>query len=332
MKRPLLAIALCLLPAVASAESATVGRTLREIVLPGFADLAHSTQALADSAKDDCRADTPALRADFNAVFDAWLGVETYRAGPLEEAGNGLAIAFWPDTKGAMPRALSALLAGAEVPQGEAFAETSIAARGLFAMEAMLYDPAFNGYGVADPGCQLVQAIARDLALTADRVNRRWIEEFGPLMLTAGAQGNTRFLAPDEVIQQLYTAALAELEFIAEVRIGRPLGDSRPRPNRAEARASGRSLRNVTLSVEAVAKLARSLAGVEHSDMTPALDYLVFAAKQIKDPVFADVETSSGHFRLQELQSAVQAARSAVEADLGVRLGVAQGFNAMDGD
>jgi uncharacterized protein len=332
MNRLLLAAALCFLPLAASAESATVGRTLREVILPGFAELARSTRVLDATAQADCRADNPDLRADFNTAFDAWIAVETYRAGPLEEAGNGLAIAFWPDTKGAMPRALNALLAAPEIPQGKAFAETSVAARGLFAMEAMLYGPAFNGYGSGDPGCQLVRAIAKDLAETADRVNRLWIDDFGPLMLTAGGQGNTRFLSPDEVIQQLYTATLAELEFIAEVRIGRPLGDNRPRPNRAEARASGRSLRNVALSVEAVAKLARSLAGVANSDMSDPLDYMSFAAKQIRDPVFADVDTPSGHFRLQELQSAVQGARSAVEADLGVRLGVSEGFNAMDGD
>lgn len=332
MKHLLLAATLCLSPVVAAAESATVGQVLRQIILPGFAELARSTKTLADSAKADCRAENPALRADFNTAFDAWLAVETYRAGPLEEAGNGLAIAFWPDTKGAMPRALNALLAEPAIPQGEAFAETSVAARGLFALEAMLYDPAFNGYAAGDNGCQLVQAITTDLAQTAERVNQSWIKDFGPLMLTAGGQGNTRFLSPDEVIQLLYTATLTELEFIAEVRIGRPLGDTRPRPNRAEARASGRSLRNVVLSAEAAAKLAQVLAGVSESDMTPALSYIGFAAKQIKDPVFADVETSSEHFRLQELQSAVQGARAAVMADLSVRLGVGQGFNALDGD
>jgi uncharacterized protein len=332
MNRLMLTAWLCLAPLVAVAESATVGRTLHEVILPGFAELALSTQAMADTAQSDCRADNPKLRSDFNTAFDAWLAVETYRAGPLEEAGNGLAIAFWPDTKGARPRALNALLAAPTIPQGEAFSETSVAARGLFAMETMLYDSVFNGYDAGDPGCQLVQAIATDLAQTANRVNRSWIDDFGPLMLSAGEQGNTRFLSPDEVIQQLYTASLTELEFIAEVRIGRPLGDSRPRPNRAEARASGRSLRNVTLSVEAAAKLARSLAGVNESDMTSALDYVDFAAKQIRDPAFADLETPSANFRLQELQSSVLRARAAVMADLSVRLGVGEGFNALDGD
>lgn len=331
MKR-LFALCLCLLPGFARADSDPVTRALNGVILPAFAQLARSTATLSDAARTDCRADSPGLQAAYNAAFDAWLGVEPYRAGPLEDEARGLAIAFWPDLKGATPRTLKALLAQPAIPQGAAFADTSVAGRGLFALEAMIYDPAFNRYGPGDPACQLVQAIAADLAQTAGSANQQWITSFGPLMLTAGAPGNTRFLSPDEVIQELFTATLTELEFIADTRIARPLGDDRARPNRAEARLSGRSLRNVTLSVDAAARLATALAGTTDSDMTARLDYVGYAAGQIRDPVFADADTTSGHFRLAELQNAVRAARDAVQADLGARLGVAQGFNALDGD
>ncbi len=334
-----LILALCLLPSLlpsllpglALAESATVARVLDGAILPGFAQLQRSTQALSDAAQADCRATSPALQSAYNAAFDAWIAVETYRAGPLEAKGQGLAMAFWPDLKGATPKALTALLA-APIPQGAAFAENSIAARGLFALEAMIYDPAFNHYGLDDPGCRLTQTIAADLAQTALAVTAQWQDEFAPLMRTAGGQGNTRFLSPDEAIQQLFTAALTELEYISEVRLGRPLGDDRPRPNRAEARLSGRSLRNVELSVAAVTRLSKALAGVEQSEMIDRLAYVDFAAAKIKDPAFADVVTPSGRFRLRELQNALRGAREAVLADLGVRLGIGAGFNALDGD
>ncbi|MGV8952023.1 MAG: imelysin family protein, partial [Cypionkella sp.] len=282
-----LILALCLLPAIAHAESATVARVLDDVILPGFAELEHSTQALSDAAKSDCRASSPALQDAYNTAFDAWVAVETYRAGPLETNGQGLAIAFWPDVKAATPKTLRTVLAG-PIPQGSDFAETSVAVRGLFALEAMLFDPAFNSYGSDDPGCVLTQAIAADLAQTSAAVNSQWQTEFSPLMRTAGAQGNSRFLAPDEVIQQLFTAALTELEYISDVRIGRVLDKDRPRPNRAEARLSGRSLRDVDLSIAAVTKLAQALAGVEESEMFDRLSYVEFAAKKIKDPVFAD--------------------------------------------
>lgn len=323
-----------ILPLAAQADEDTqiVVRTVQSAILPGFADLAAQSDALSAAATADCRAANPALRAAYHATFDRWLGVETYRAGPLEQDGQGLAMAFWPDPKGAMPRALTALLSGTDIPTGDRFAETSVAARGLFALEAMLYDPAFNLYGPGDPGCRLTQVIAADLARTAAALNRQWTADYAPLMLTAGVTGNTRFLSPEEVIQQLFTAALTELDYVADTRIARPLGDDRARPNRAEARASARSVRNVALSVAAVAALAQALAGTRDSDMFTKLDYVADAAAAIRDPAFGDADTPSGHFRLVELQNAVRYAHDAVLADLGTRLGVAPGFNALDGD
>ncbi len=326
-----LALALCLLPAFAQADSAPVTRSLDALILPGFAALQRSTKALSDAAQTDCRASSPALQAAYNTAFDAWIAVETYRAGPLETNGQGLAIAFWPDLKGATPKALRALLAE-PMAQGIAYRDTSVAARGLFALEAMLFDPGFNNYGAEDPGCKLTQAIAADLAQTAADVNAQWQTEFAPLMRTAGSEGNSRFLSPDEVVQQLFTAALTELEYIADVRIGRVLGDDRPRPNRAEARLSGRSLRNVDLSVAEVTKLVVTLADASDGEMFDRLGYAAFAAGKIKDPVFADVVTPSGQFRLQELQTALRNARETVVTDLGKRLSVGAGFNALDGD
>ena len=333
MFRLALMLFLLLSPAArADEDAAIVSRTLQTVILPGFAELTARADALKAAAKADCRAANPALQAAFHAAFDAWLAVETYRAGPLEQEGQGLAIAFWPDPKGATLRALAALLAGTEFPAGEHLAGSSVAVRGLFALEAMIYDPRFNGYGLDAPGCRVTILIATDLARTAALVNRQWWIDYAPLMEAAGVVGNSRFLSPREVIQQLYTAALTELEFVADTRIGRPLGDDRARPNRAEARASARSLRNVTLSVAAVAKLAAALAGTDQSDMFTKLDYVATAARAIRDPAFGDADTSSGHFRLLELQNAVRYAHAAVAADLGTRLGVKPGFNALDGD
>jgi uncharacterized protein len=320
----------------AMADEAAVVRALDRVILPGFAQLQQSTADLAAAARADCRAESPALQQAYGAAFDAWVAVETYRAGPLEDQGNALAIAFWPDLKGAMPRALTGLLAQPEAPSAAEFAQVSVAARGLFALEAMLFDPDFNTYAPESTGCQLVQVMAVDLATTAAQVTAAWEGDYAPLMRSAGVAGNTRFLSSDEVTQQMYTAALAELEFISDTRIGRPLGDDRARPNRAEARASARSQRNVGLSVQAVRDLVAALADQTDSagdgDMFAKLDYALYANGQIKDPAFADVDTTGGHFRLQEVWNAVRLARSVVVSDLGARLGVTQGFNALDGD
>ena len=70
----------------------------------------------------------------------------------------------------------------------------------------------------------------------------------------------------------------------------------------------------------------------DQSEMIDRLAYSDYAAAKIQDPVFADVVTPSGRFRLRELQNALRGAREAVLADLSVRLGIGVGFNALDGD
>lgn len=334
-----LILALCLIPCLGVipspgfAQSDPVTRMVDQVILPAFASFAASTARLGDAATADCRADHPDLRAAFQSAFDDWIAVEPYRAGPLETDARGLAIAYWPDLKGNTPKALRALIAAGTIPAGADFAQSSVAARGLFALEVMLYDPAFNTYTATDPGCVLTQQIALDLAQVAAKTNADWQNVFGPLMMTAGAKGNSRFLARQEVVQMLFTAALTELDYIAETRIARPLGTSdRPRPARAEAKASARSLRNVELSIAAVNRLVQVMGDVKAGDMIDRLDYATYAAAKIKDPTFADVITPSGFFRLQELQNAVQTARQSIKVDLGRILGVTEGFNALDGD
>ena len=337
MIRPFV-LMLALLPLNAQAQSSSITAAVTEVIQPAFATLAANADSLRMAAQADCLATNPALLAAWNATADAWVAVETYRAGPLETGARGLSIAFWPDAKGNTPKALADLIAaakqpGGSIPSGADFAQSSVAARGIFALEAMLYDPAFNQYTATDPGCALTKVIAADLAGQAALVNEDWQGLYGTQMRTAGAQGNTRFLHPDEVLQSLFTAILTELEFIADVRIGRPLGTAdRPRPQRAEARLSGRSQHNVELALAAVKKLIVTLSGVTTGEMFDRLTYANYAVSHLKSPTFADLDTSSGFFRLQEAQNAVFAAREAVTLDLGERLGVGPGFNALDGD
>ncbi len=330
---PALALLAALAPAPLLAASEPVTRMLDGVILPAFAEFTKATKGLDAAAAADCSAENPALREAYNTAFDAWIGVESYRAGPLETGGRGLAIAFWPDLKGAIPKQIGALLASGSIPGPEEFAKASVATRGFFALEAMLYDPAFNTYTATDPGCALTRAIAADLARGAAAVETDWRETYGPEMRTAGEAGNARFLADNEVVQLLFTATLTELEFISDNRIARPLGTAdRPRPNRAEARLSGRSLRNVTDALKSVRAQVQALSGETGGESFDRLDYALYAAGEIRDPAFADVETPGGQFRLQELHDAVKIAREAVNTELTAKLNVGAGFNSLDGD
>ncbi|MDR5652525.1 imelysin family protein [Ruixingdingia sedimenti] len=313
---------------LAAPARADVAEVVDTHVLPGYDAFATATAALDRAAQGGCDADV--LRPAYHAAFDAWMGVQHLHLGPAEEAGRALAIAFWPDPKGLGWRAQRALLAGdpAALAPG-AFADQSVAARGLTGLERLLWPATALP---ADP-CPLIRATAADLARMAAEIRAGW-DGFAAALLEPGGPGNSRYLTQAEARQALLTQLVTGLEHLADQRLGRPLGTfERPFPDRAEARAAGRSLRNVTLALRALRGMAMALAAPAEAPQTrAALDRAVALAEGLDDPVFAGVADPQGRLKVEILQQATRAARAAALAEIAPRLGVGLGFNALDGD
>lgn len=301
--------------------------TVSRHILPGYAAFAKASQALSDVAKNSC--DVAELRPAYQTAFDAWMGVQHLRFGPVEDGGLGLSIAFWPDPKGSGARAQMALLQGDPADlEPERFARQSIAARGFFALERLLYP---SSDLPADP-CPLIRATTRDLADVANRINTAWINDYAHTILTAGEAGNTTYLTRPEVRQALFTQLATSLEFTDDTRLGRPLGIfAKPRPERAEARASGRTLRNILLSLQAQQAMVQSLTP-DAPHTIAAFDHAILLAEHLDDPVLAGVSEPDTRLKVEILQQAVEAVRIAVFSELGPELDVGIGFNAADGD
>ncbi len=335
MRRHLLAALALLLAGPAAAEPIVDG-VAEGHILPGFARLDAAAAALDEAAAADCAAENPALRDAYQAAFDAWMGVSHLRFGPTERESRGFVLAFWPDGKGATPKALRRLISG-DFPLDDPaeFEKVSIAARGFFALDALLYDADFTHAEPEARRCALVRAVAKDAARIAAALDADWRETEAPLLRAAGA--NDAYRSREEALRALLTQLSAGLEFTADARLGQPMGAfDRPRPQRAEARRSGRPLRNVQLSLAALHDLANRLAAALPPEARGEID-AAFAraeaqAARLDDPDFAAVETPMGRLRLESLQQAIRAARRVAIGALGPALGVAAGFNAADGD
>lgn len=312
-------------PALGGVEEA-----LNDHILPGFARFAGTTEDLTQAAREDCRAG--ALRPAFQTSFDAWLSVGDLRLGPSET--GALSVAFWPDARGFTPRSLGRLIAEEDpvADDVDGYAEVSIAARGLFALEMLLFDPEFAGYGQGSFTCRLVVTIAADLDAQADALVAAWTD-FAETLRTAGEAGNASYLSEEEAVRAIYTQILSSLEFTTNQRLGQPMGTfDRPRPARAEARRSERSLRNVVLSAEAAHGLATALADWVLPEADAALVRVHEAAARIEDPAFQDVTDPQARLRVEVLQQAVRSLSGAIQSEIGARLGIAAGFNSQDGD
>ena len=326
-------LALCLLALLPLPASAGVREAVETQILPGYAAFAEAAAALSTAADADCS--PGALRPAWNAAFDAWLEVGFLHLGPGEDSGRTLAIAFWPDPKGIGAKQQAGLIRTADpaVLEPQAFALQSVAVRGLFALERLLYpaaeDPAAAG---GDYVCALTRATAADLARMAKGIQADWTGGYAEVLLTAGEPGNETFLTADEAAQALYTQLVVGLEFAKDSRLGRPLGTfDAPRPDRAEALASGRSLRNVVLSLEAMRDFTAALAP-DTPETDAAFAAALAVAADLGDPVFAAVAEPDSRLKVEILSQRVGSTVDAAVSEVGPALGVELGFNADDGD
>jgi len=314
---------------------AIVAEAVDAHVVPGFAAFQNAAQSLAVAAAENCAPGDATLRAQYNESFDAWLHVAHLRFGPTETDERGFALAFWPDPWGATPRTLATLIADSDpiAEDANAYAEMSVAARGFHALEFLLYDAQLSMSDDAGYHCMLVRAVVGDIANIAGDLASEWAV-FGEQLKTPTPEST--FRTPEEAARALFGSLSTGLEFNADARLGRPMGTfDRPRPLRAENRRSERSKRNVSQSLAGLKKLADAFT-FQNSAMEAliqgAFDDALAVADGLNDPAFQGVETPIGRIRVESLQTAINEIRREVGLDLAGSLGIAAGFNALDGD
>ena len=146
------------------------------------------------------------------------------------------------------------------------------------------------------------------------------------------------YFTPEEATKALYSALSDGLQFDIDLRLGRPMGTfEKPQPRRAEAWRSGRSLANVTASLEGMRAFTATVFGpaIGADALGPvdrAFEAALAAAGRVGGPIDAEVAITQGRFRVEALQSAVRHVQEEVASHVGPTVGVTGGFNAMDGD
>lgn len=338
MRQFLLTVVLAVAPIIANAQdaNATIAQIVDEHILPRFQTLADTSAYLAAIAQDECAPTSQTLRTAYVDAFDAWLGASHLRFGPTEVDDRAFALAFWPDSRGATPRSLTALISDRDpvIASPADYAQVSIAARGFYAMEFLIYDDTLSGIGDANDHCSLIQTITADIATTSAAILEDWQTDYASRLLTPEADGTYR--SDEEVLQELFKALTTGLQFTSETRLGRPLGTfDRPRPTRAESWLSGRSARHVDLSLAALHDLGMHMASGDadlSERINASFERSATLLAELDDPIFAGVANPQTHLKVEVLQQSIDAIRALVRDELGPTLGVATGFNSLDGD
>lgn len=338
---------LCFLAALAiaaPAQAETGDSALAEIavaqhILPAYDAFAAAAEALGAPAR---ACDAEGLRAAYHAAFDAWMGAQHIALGPVEAESRRFSIAFWPDSKGFVSKALDRLIDAEDpvVDDPEAFARVSVAAHGLTALERLLYDE--NGERSFGEGyrCRFAQAVAADLARTAHAIRDGWTGEdgFATVLTSAGAPGNALYLTPEDAARDLFKSLDGGLQGLVDLRLGRPLGMfDRPRPRRAEAWRSTRSMRNVRLSLAALETYYRDVFAVALTEAERAKIDASFArarrlAERAPDAMHEAVAVPAQRLKVEALQTQLRLLQEMLRKTLAPALGVTIGFNSLDGD
>ncbi len=315
---------------------ALIDRAIEDHILPGFA-LFDARAADLHTASSGCGGDEAALRGAYHSAFDAWVGIAHLRFGPTEENNAAFALAYWPDPKGHTPRSLRSLVQNRDnvVNDPAAFSEVSIAARGFFALERLLFDPGF-----ADPAggyrCRLLGAITGDMSALAAGMDEAWRTDYASRLRNPGDQ--TDFATEKEVVQALYSHLNTSAEFTLSARLHRPLGkDDRPRPKRAEAWRSGRSNRNIQLTLVALETMFEDVFAAAMPERAAVILRSEFytirrIADALPNPLDVMVADPYDRRKVVHLGFAFEELLRRFDGLVRPSLGLSLTFNALDGD
>ncbi|MEL6207920.1 MAG: imelysin family protein [Pseudomonadota bacterium] len=320
---------------------AAADRLLSEVIQPGTVAFEEATATLRQAAAPECTDVEPAaLRDAFHGAWDAWMTIQHLRFGPLEDESRSLQIAFWPDSRGTVGRTVSRILAteNAPVEDTDAFAKLSIGARGFPALERLLFDDS----GPVPPDdafrCAYAAAVSADLERVATEINAAWNGPFATIWTTAGEEDNAVFLAPKETSQRIFVVTLGTLDETVQHRLGTPLGTLvAVRPKLAEARRSGRSLRHISLILDATERTLMTAFGpeLEAEDRAALADAYASARRdlaRVAELGDLPVALAESRIRVEVLQQSIERIAIVMRAEIGPALGISKGFNAADGD
>jgi predicted lipoprotein len=315
-------------------------------VLPGYAQLAAAGAELVPAAAALCAAPSTAtleaLQQQYHAAFDAWQGVAHLQFGPVTYFNWNYRLQYWPDNNGTGGRQLDALLAAADpaLLQAANFERQSVGVQGFPALERLLFDAAALQSLQEQPyRCQLVQAIAGNLATITAGIEQRWREEFRAVV--ADPVGSGQFEDAQDATVDFYKALVESLRRYQQQKLEEVIGatPAQARERRAESWRSQRSLRNLKLDVAALQGLFSgsqpALAAALQADDVPGIEAGFAALQQqlaeLPDDFAPVLQDEAGHARLQSLRASFDALYEALEAALK-RTDLYLGFNSLDGD
>lgn len=332
---------------------AIVQAVIDEQIIPDHAAFAEAAarqqEAVAALCSGPSDAALEAARARFGELVLAWSRIEWISFGPARENNRREALFFWPDSGGRGLRQ-AATLAAADDPaqfEPEAFADKSVAVKGLLAMELVLFGDgveALTSEGAAR--CAYARAIADSIASTAGQLEASWIAEDGhrATMLEAGPD-NPAYRNHREALQRMLTAASEQVQVARDLKLAPLLRERNgaPAPVPPPFSASGLGLAAIVQNIDAASAVfldyAARLLPEGGALRANSLSFEVGTARRVLDELAASSMTPEDIARDDEMRRRLAyllvplgGAHDVMAQSFPADLGLIQGFNSLDGD
>ena len=342
---------------IAAADYARVNAALVEThALPRYARLAMATGAFAAEAEAFCAGPSDdghaRLRERFHDALDAWMGVQHLRFGPVDLFMRGYRFYFWPQARNKVGDAVAELVADGEDNAALAarIARANVAVQGLLAAEVLVFDKRYLSAGNEGRagGCGLLAAVAENMRAMAAGIHADWRDGDASFARALATPGPDNPYVEDHAAATLafFQSLHDSLQLIHDVNLKPVIGESaqQVRPVLAESRLSGRSRRNIVVTLGALQALylGEGRAGLDKltAAADPKLDRLMrkafrltlATAQSIDAPVEQAAADPALRPQVEKLATQVQALKQIVRNRLAPALGLAVGFNALDGD
>ena len=332
MLRVLVSLLLLTGPAAAQGLDAAGGRLRAEVLLPLYADYRDRAAAFAAIAPD-CAGDwRPAMREGYAASALAWRRLETAGTGPAVAGETPSTVYFWPDKHGTAGRQLTTALRARDpaLTDPSLLADRSVGLKSLATLEVLLY-----GSSVPAEADEFACGYARAIAAFQAEVAAALADAAPGDPATDGA-----------VADSMFRGMLAALDVVIALELERPLGAdlAAARGERSRAWRSGLGLPMIGAALATVERIYTAPGGfsslIQASAELSAFDAVLRGRLQdanaaivaVPMPLHLAVADAQARPAVERLLEELRAVRRLLQERLAPALGLASGFNALDGD
>lgn len=348
-------VSLVAMPSLASDFNGSIEDAITGYIRPATQEFAQSARKLPEAVSAVCsetnEANVLALQGVYSDTVRGFSRIQFLRFGPLLEEDRLSRLAFQPDPRGLAQRQIRKIYAAKDdsVLQVETLRNKSVAVQSMTAFDLIAFDKETNIVLGADGEnrdftCAYALAIAQNVSEIAARVAGDWADPdgFSKLLLTGGPE-NDRFRSPTEALEVVYNSFSTGITVTKDQDILPALGSSeeKAKPRRLPFSRSGNG----------VLYLSGELGGIRDAVFSTNLksrmpeadrrmfDTLDFEFKNVgnflsalQPPVRLTFGENDSYNKLKAAALTLSSIHYLMTKGIGGSLGLAVGFNALDGD